>query len=131
SESRDCVHRDRRRLPQPVRRSWRRRLPLLGGGLGHPEPARTDPGIAGSRIEHWSAEQFTASAVRDETAVSGDDMPPNPMTPVSRTSLAHRATSRLLGIMSIFTMLMTVPQALTIWIGHQAAGVSLLSWSAY
>jgi uncharacterized protein with PQ loop repeat len=58
-------------------------------------------------------------------------MPPNPMTPVSQTSLAHRATSRLLGIMSIFTMLMTVPQALTIWIGHQAAGVSLLSWSAY
>ena len=58
-------------------------------------------------------------------------MPPNPMTPASQTSLSHRATNRLLGIMSIFTMIMTVPQALTIWIGHQAAGVSLLSWSAY
>jgi uncharacterized protein with PQ loop repeat len=26
---------------------------------------------------------------------------------------------------------MSVPQALTIWIGRQAAGVSLISWSAY
>jgi len=38
---------------------------------------------------------------------------------------------RLLGGMSIFTMFMTVPQVLTIWVGHQAAGVSVLSWSAY
>ena len=38
---------------------------------------------------------------------------------------------RLLGGLSIFTLLMTVPQVLTIWIGHQAAGVSILSWSAY
>jgi uncharacterized protein with PQ loop repeat len=35
------------------------------------------------------------------------------------------------GGMSIFTMLMTVPQVLTIWVRHQAAGVSVLSWSAY
>ncbi|HZA54422.1 MAG TPA: hypothetical protein VE616_09240 [Candidatus Udaeobacter sp.] len=33
--------------------------------------------------------------------------------------------------MSIFTMLMTIPQVLTIWLRHEAAGVSLLSWSAY
>jgi uncharacterized protein with PQ loop repeat len=33
--------------------------------------------------------------------------------------------------MSIFTLLMTVPQVLTIWVGHQAAGVSVLSWGAY
>ncbi len=39
--------------------------------------------------------------------------------------------SRLLGSLSIFTMLMTIPQVLTIWVGRQAAGVSLLSWSAY
>jgi uncharacterized protein with PQ loop repeat len=38
---------------------------------------------------------------------------------------------RLIGSMSVFTMLMTIPQVLTIWIGHQAAGVSLLSWGAY
>jgi uncharacterized protein with PQ loop repeat len=28
-------------------------------------------------------------------------------------------------------MVMTIPQVLTIWVGQQAAGVSLLSWSAY
>jgi hypothetical protein len=28
-------------------------------------------------------------------------------------------------------MIMTVPQVLAIWVGHQAAGVSILSWSAY
>jgi uncharacterized protein with PQ loop repeat len=33
--------------------------------------------------------------------------------------------------MSVFTMLMTIPQVLTIWVGHQAAGVSLLTWSTY
>jgi uncharacterized protein with PQ loop repeat len=33
--------------------------------------------------------------------------------------------------MSVFTLLMTVPQVLTIWVGHQAAGVSIVSWSAY
>ena len=38
---------------------------------------------------------------------------------------------RLLAGMSFFTMLMTIPQVLTIWFGHQAAGVSLVSWSAY
>jgi uncharacterized protein with PQ loop repeat len=38
---------------------------------------------------------------------------------------------RLLGAMSVFTLLMTVPQVLTIWVGHQAAGVSVWSWSAY
>jgi uncharacterized protein with PQ loop repeat len=39
--------------------------------------------------------------------------------------------SRLLGGMSVFTMLMTVPQVLTIWVGHRASGVSVVSWSAY
>jgi uncharacterized protein with PQ loop repeat len=38
---------------------------------------------------------------------------------------------RLMGSLSIFTMVMTIPQVLTIWVGRQAAGVSLLSWSAY
>jgi uncharacterized protein with PQ loop repeat len=37
----------------------------------------------------------------------------------------------LLGGMSVFTMIMTVPQVLAIWVGHQAGGVSILSWSAY
>jgi uncharacterized protein with PQ loop repeat len=38
---------------------------------------------------------------------------------------------RFLGGMSIFTLLMTVPQVWTIWINQQAAGVSILSWGAY
>ncbi len=38
---------------------------------------------------------------------------------------------RVLGSMSIATMVMTIPQVWTIWVGHQAAGVSLLSWGAY
>jgi uncharacterized protein with PQ loop repeat len=58
-------------------------------------------------------------------------MPPNPTTPALQTSLSNKAMRRLLGSMSIFTGLMTLPQVLTIWIGHQAVGVSLLSWSAY
>ena len=28
-------------------------------------------------------------------------------------------------------MLMTIPQVLAIWVGHQAGGVSILSWGAY
>ncbi|MBE7416830.1 MAG: hypothetical protein HS128_03605 [Ideonella sp.] len=48
------------------------------------------------------------------------------------SSLVSEATlRRLLGGMSLFTLLMTVPQILTIWVGHQAAGVSVLSWGAY
>ncbi|HKA46470.1 MAG TPA: hypothetical protein VKF40_31035 [Burkholderiales bacterium] len=42
-----------------------------------------------------------------------------------------RFLSWLLGALSMFTMVMTVPQVLTIWLGHQTAGVSLVSWSAY
>ena len=33
--------------------------------------------------------------------------------------------------MSVFTMLMTVPQVGAIWIGRDAHNVSLLSWGAY
>jgi uncharacterized protein with PQ loop repeat len=33
--------------------------------------------------------------------------------------------------LSVFTMLMTVPQVLTIWVGGNAGGVSLVSWISY
>lgn len=56
---------------------------------------------------------------------------PDQTTPIVRTSLQEKMMRRLLGSLSIFTMVMTIPQVLTIWVGHQAAGVSLLSWSAY
>ena len=38
---------------------------------------------------------------------------------------------KTLRVLSVVTMLMTIPQVLTIWIGHNASGVSLASWSAY
>ena len=58
-------------------------------------------------------------------------MDPNQMQQIGVA--AHRKTwmHRALGAMSIATMLMTIPQVLAIWVGHEAAGVSVLSWSAY
>jgi len=58
-------------------------------------------------------------------------MHPNPTIPEVHISHSETALRRLLGGMSIFTMLMTIPQVLIVWVGHQAAGVSILSWSAY
>ena len=58
-------------------------------------------------------------------------MAPDPAAPASNAAQTKTVMSRLLGAMSVFTMLMTVPQVLTIWVGHQAAGVSVVSWSAY
>ena len=55
----------------------------------------------------------------------------DPTTAAGLASRSETVFSRLLGGMSVFTMLMTVPQVLTIWVGHQAAGVSVVSWSAY
>ena len=55
----------------------------------------------------------------------------DPMICRSTDSGTDALLRKLLGAMSVFTMLMTVPQILTIWVGHQAGGVSVLSWSAY
>src|SRR5207245_1883143 len=38
---------------------------------------------------------------------------------------------RVLRSLSIITMLMTVPQVFTVWVGPSAGGVSLVSWSSY
>lgn len=51
--------------------------------------------------------------------------------PSSHPTLSGRFMTRLLAAMSIFTMLMTIPQVLTIWVSHQAAGVSAWTWVAY
>ena len=51
----------------------------------------------------------------------------DPMTPAAHATHADAMLRRLLGGMSVFTMLMTIPQVVTIWVGHQAAGVSVLS----
>ena len=58
-------------------------------------------------------------------------MPPNLLTTAVHSSPTDTILRRLLGGISIFTMLMTIPQVLTIWVGRQATGVSFLSWSAY
>ena len=55
----------------------------------------------------------------------------DPMSPAAHATHTDVLFRRLLGGMSVFTMLMTIPQVVTIWVGHQAAGVSVLSWSAY
>ena len=44
---------------------------------------------------------------------------------------AEGVLRKLMGGMSIFTMVMTVPQAWTVWIDREVAGVSLWSWGAY
>jgi len=38
---------------------------------------------------------------------------------------------RILGGMSVFSLVMTIPQVWIIWVNHQAAGVSIASWGAY
>lgn len=58
-------------------------------------------------------------------------MAPDPTTVAGSSAAQDTMLRRLLGAMSIFTLVMTVPQVWTIWIGHQAGGVSVLSWSAY
>ena len=67
-------------------------------------------------------------------AQSRQAMPPNPnpTPPLSGSPLHPKSVlHRILGSLSIFSLLMTIPQVLSIWINHQAAGVSALSWSAY
>lgn len=44
---------------------------------------------------------------------------------------SQKVMKQVLGALSVFTLLMTVPQILAIWLSRQAAGVSLLSWGAY
>ena len=61
----------------------------------------------------------------------GGAMAPDSGNPNAAAAHSQTAMGRVLGAMSIFTMLMTIPQVLTIWINHQAAGVSVVSWGAY
>lgn len=49
-----------------------------------------------------------------------------PQGPVPVDSL-----ERVLRVVSVATMLMTVPQILTIWVGRDVGGISLISWSSY
>lgn len=58
------------------------------------------------------------------------------MAPDATTAAGHGSQSdtflrRILGFMSAFSMLMTIPQVWTIWVSHEARGVSVVSWAAY
>jgi uncharacterized protein with PQ loop repeat len=44
---------------------------------------------------------------------------------------SNSALEKVLPVLSVLTMAMTVPQVWTIWVEHNAAGVSLLSWGTY
>ena len=44
---------------------------------------------------------------------------------------APSTLEKALRVLSVVTMLMTIPQVLIIWVSHNASGVSLASWSAY
>jgi uncharacterized protein with PQ loop repeat len=52
---------------------------------------------------------------------------------IGRSNNSHPLSGleRTLRILSIITMVMTVPQVLTVWFGRNANGVSLISWAAY
>jgi uncharacterized protein with PQ loop repeat len=49
----------------------------------------------------------------------------------SQNSPPVSGLERVLRGISVFTLLMTVPQVLTIWVGRDAHSVSLTSWAAY
>jgi len=51
----------------------------------------------------------------------------DPANAVAAASPSDTKLRGLLGGMSVFTMIMTVPQVWAIWVSHQAAGVSILS----
>jgi len=38
---------------------------------------------------------------------------------------------KVLNFLSAFTLVMTIPQIVSIWVAHQTAGVSAWSWAAY
>jgi uncharacterized protein with PQ loop repeat len=49
----------------------------------------------------------------------------------SQRSASVGGLEKILRVLSLITMLMTVPQVLTIWVGGNVAGISLISWGSY
>jgi uncharacterized protein with PQ loop repeat len=58
-------------------------------------------------------------------------LPPDGACLERATAAPATGLEKVLRGLSVFTMLMTVPQVWTIWVGHDAGGVSALSWAAY
>jgi len=63
--------------------------------------------------------------------VNANSMQQHPSIFDPADSSSETRLRRMLAGMSVFTMLMTIPQVLSIWIGHQAGGISLLTWGTY
>ena len=57
--------------------------------------------------------------------------PDGPAVANSQSSSPVSGLERVLRGLSVFTMFMTVPQVLTIWVGRDAHNVSIVSWAAY
>jgi uncharacterized protein with PQ loop repeat len=58
-------------------------------------------------------------------------MHPNLTVPNVHASNSDAGLRRVLGGMSHFHHADDIPQVFTIWVSHQAAGVSTLTWSTY
>lgn len=84
------------------------------------------PRVQPDRRPHVSTRTGKCRVQPKEKAVQ-----PHGFHPAEKASSTPAPLRRVLAVMSIVTMLLTVPQVLTIWLGHQAAGVSVISWSAY
>jgi uncharacterized protein with PQ loop repeat len=63
--------------------------------------------------------------------MGGTTMLPPDLLPARRGSPPVTGLDKLLRSMSVFTMVMTLPQVFAIWVGRDAHNVSLLSWGAY
>ena len=58
-------------------------------------------------------------------------LPADPACITSKDGAPVSGLEKILRGMSVFTMLMTVPQVYIVWVRHDVGGVSLLSWLAY
>ena len=54
-----------------------------------------------------------------------------PGLPAAHAPGTSRGLARVLRVLSVFTMLMTVPQVVSVWSGPPPRGVSLVSWVSY
>lgn len=53
------------------------------------------------------------------------------MQPVPVPKSSKDPFNRLLYVLSVITILMTIPQVLSIWLHRAAEGVSVISWGTY
>jgi uncharacterized protein with PQ loop repeat len=58
---------------------------------------------------------------------------PPACTPINQLkgSAPFGGLEKILRLLSIVTIIMTVPQVLAIWVGGNVGGVSIVSWAAY